>query len=394
LKLNVDRLYLDYNATSPLSHSVLDWVKSGDLLFANPASQHSSGKASRKIINETRALVFKTFGKAESDTKLFFHSGATEAMMTFAYSFSEWARLHKREVLICYSKIDHPAVTSLSERYFGEHVEFMELSIDQKLEYQHELNLSRLIEKKKEKPHLVILYHHLWVHNETGLVSPLTELERFKSIPDLFLHVDAVQAPGKIVNWRELLVGDIFSFSAHKFGAFKGLGFSFFKKDMPFAPFLTGGGQQQGLRSGTENPQAVMSLSLALKDLVQVDVKKNSLQRQQLESFLKKELAGLGEVITHPEQNSNTIYFYLNSLSSDIALALFDLEGMEISAGSACSSGAAKASIILTHMGLHSVAKNGLRLSFGFELSDQEREKIQQRLERVLQKLTKSLSSK
>lgn len=389
MKLNVERLYLDYNATSPLSHSVLDWLRSGDLLFANPASQHSSGKASRKSINETRAQVFKTFGKSENDSKLFFHSGATEGVMSFAYSFSEWARIDQRDLLICYSGIDHPAVTSLSERYFGPQTSFFELKLSQNLEYDHGANLKALLDKKAQNPTLIILYHHLWVHNETGIASPLTDLEAFKKIPDLYVHVDAVQAPGKIPDWKSLTVGDIFTYSAHKFGSLKGIGFSFFPKSLKFYPLISGGGQQSSLRSGTENPQGAKSIALALSDLEKVDVSRVMKLRQKLEEFMSAALKDLGGVISARSQhrNSNTIYFYLNDLSSDIALALFDLNGLMISAGSACSSGAAKTSAIMNHLGFVKEAKNGLRISFSFDLSESELEEIIKRLKVTFSKL-------
>ena len=385
--MNLERLYLDYNATSPLSESVLNWLKSGDVLFANPSSQHSDGKSARKVINESRATIFSTFGKTEKETKLFFHSGATEGIHTFAHSFSEMARLSGKDLLICYSKVDHPATLSLAERYFGPHVKFLELERDKNLHYLHDKNFEVIKDKKDNNPELIILYHHLWVHNETGQVSPLAELEKFKSIPDLYLHIDAVQAPGKTVDWRELSGGDIWTFSAHKFGALKGIGFSFFKSGIPFHPLISGGGQQAALRSGTENAQGVRSIALALTDLLRVDVNQNALQRKNLVSFFQSELKDIGVVIDDKNMASNTIYFYLNKLSSDIALALFDIHGLEISAGSACSSGAAKNSAILLQMGLGPVAKNGLRLSMGFQVNEELLNKIKARLAPVFNKL-------
>ncbi|WPU63698.1 cysteine desulfurase family protein [Peredibacter starrii] len=388
--MNLERLYLDYNATSPLSHSVIDWMKSGDVLFANPASQHSSGKASRKLINEGRTAIYQAFGKSEKDTKLFFHSGATEAFLTFTYSFSELARLKGGELLVCYSRIDHPAVANLSERYWGPHVKFLELVHNDDLTYNHTKNLEIIKDKKDNNPDLVVLYHHLWVHNETGFVSPLEELLPFKNIPDLYIHVDCVQAPGKIPEWQNLSVGDVWSFSAHKFGAFKGIGFSFFKKDLPFSALVLGGGQQQGLRSGTENPQGVKSIALALNDLKAFDVKANTKKREELENFIEGELRGIGGVLKGPRRNANTIYFYLNRLTSDIALALFDLNGLMISAGSACSSGAAKDSLVLLQLGKKEVAKNGLRLSFGFHLSDEELSKIKTLFHQTIERVKKN----
>ena len=387
--MDLDRLYLDYNATSPLSQSVLDWLRSGEFLFANPASQHSAGKFSRKLINESRSQIYKSFGRNEKETHLFFHSGATEGVMSFAYSFSEWARLTGRELLICYSKIDHPAVTMLRERFLGAHVKFLELQMTQHLEYDHSENLKIIQDKKDNRPDLLILYHHLWVHNETGIVSPLGELTKFKAISDLYIHVDAVQAPGKMTNWKNLEVGDVFTFSAHKFGALKAIGFSFYTPEISYSPLISGGAQQSGLRSGTENPMGVRSIALALKDLELIKVDETSKKRAQLESFLEEELQGIGGVISKlgAFRNSNTIYFYLNDLSSDIALALFDVNGLMISAGSACSSGAAKSSVIMNHLGFKNESKNGLRISLSFNLSVNELEEIISRLKVIFKKL-------
>ena len=386
----LERLYLDYNATSPLSASVLNWLRSGDVLFANPSSQHSDGKAARKSVNEARSEIFKTFHKNEKDNRLFFHSGATEAIHTFAYSFSETARLAGKDLLICYSRVDHPAVVSLEEKFFGSHVKFLELKRDKNLHYLHQENYEILKDKKDNNPDLIILYHHLWVHNETGQVTPLEELAFFKAIPDLYLHVDAVQSPGKIPEWRELSHGDIWTFSAHKFGALKGIGFSFFKSSLSFHPLIMGGAQQGNLRSGTENVQGIKSIALALKDLTLVDVTKNSLQRKKLVSFLKEELKGIGDLIDEERMCSNTVYFYLNNLSSDIALALFDVNGLEISAGSACSSGAARPSAVLMQMGQDKVSKNGLRLSMAFSIIEEDLNKIQSMMRPIFNKLRNS----
>jgi cysteine desulfurase len=385
----VDRIYLDFNATSPLSQSVQNWLKSGEFHFENPSSQHSGGKASRKIINLSREKIFETFGLGEKDTRLFFHSGATEGINTLARSFAEEARLTGKDLLICYSKIDHPAESSLEDNYLGPHVKFLELKRGSDLFYDHPENYRVLLDKKENNPDLLILVHHLWVHNETGHVSPLEELSLYKKIPDLFIHVDAVQAPGKIENWRKLSGGDAWSFSGHKFGSLKGVGFTFLKKSLPFHAALTGGGQQGNLRSGTENPMGVQSIALALDDLVKVDVKRLHTLRDKLVLFLQKELQGIGEVITGPSDrmNANTIYFYLNKITSDVALALFDLHGLMISAGSACQSGAAKNSEILLHLHKVNSAKNGLRLSFGFLFSEEDLNNLISRLSPVFNKL-------
>lgn len=389
--MNRNCLYLDYNATSPLSSSVTNWLVSGDLPYANPASQHMAGKASRKLINETRRFLYTTFSLRELEYELFFHSGATESILSFTYSFTEWARRSEKKILICLSSIDHSATLSLRDRYWGKHVEFYQLKLTQDLKYDHQANLEELKKYHQENPDALILYHHLWVHNETGLVSPLEELIPFKEIPNLYLHIDGVQSPGKIRNWRELIVGDMFSFSAHKFGAMKGMGFSFFSKKMKYFPLLTGGGQQRDLRSGTENVLSVYSVKLAMEDLFKVDIEKTYQLKCELKKFLIEELKDLGGVLDVSPSNSNTIYFYLNHLTSDISLALFDLHGLMISAGSACSSGTAKPSSVLREAHLNGVARNGLRMSLNFATSEDEINKIKSEVSLVFKKMRQTL---
>lgn len=387
--MNLERLYLDYNATSPLSKSVSDWLRGGVLVSANASSQHTSGKDSRKAINGVRDLILKTYSKSDKDTRLMFHSGATEAFMSIAYSFSELARLQGKDLLICYSKFDHPCITTLSEHYFGAHVKFLELSVSSSLEYEHDKNFGVLKDRKENNPGLIILYHHLWVHNETGIVSPLTRLARFKTIPDLTIHVDAVQAVGKIPDWRELMAGDIFTFSGHKFGALKGIGFSLFTSNIFFHPLLRGGGQQGGMRAGTENVTGIESLALALSDVEKITVAETYKLREAIEAELLVCLQGKGGIISSrsPLRNSNTIYFYLEKHSSDIALAIFDRNGLEVSAGSACSSGAARPSQILQHLNFKEMAKNGLRISLPYDPALIQKDLIVQKIRSVLQRL-------
>jgi cysteine desulfurase len=387
--VDLERLYLDYNATSPLSQSVIDWLKSGDFFYANPAGQHSFGKAARKQINKDRSQIYSCFGIDEKKFNLFFHSGATEGITGFAFSFIHWVRSLGKRLLICYSNLDHPAVTTLADKFVGADVEFFKLKMNRDLGYDHSANFKSLELAKGNDPDLVILYHHLWVHNETGAVAALEELNVFKGIKDLYIHVDAVQAPGKIPDWQKLIIGDIWTFSAHKFGALKGIGFSFFPKDLPYFPLFRGGGQQQGLRGGTENPMGIQSIKLALRDLQEVDVPTVMELKKDLLNFLQKKLDGKGEIISGhgQKQNSNTIYFYFHQLASDIALALFDLNGLMLSAGSACSSGAARPSAVLNHLGLESKACHGLRLSFSYQITAREMVELKDRFSQILVKM-------
>lgn len=131
----------------------------------------------------------------------------------------------------------------------------------------------------------------------------------------------------------------------------------------------------------------VRSVSLALGDLVKVNVQRTLAQRNELVDFLRKNLGSKGAVLDHKEVASNTIYFYLRQLTSDIALALFDINGLEISAGSACSSGTARASGILVQTGVGEYAKNGLRISLPLQMNEELLSTIKNRLLQTLSKL-------
>jgi cysteine desulfurase len=380
--------YLDYNSTSPLSQSVTDWLKSGGFHFANPASQHSYGKQSRKIINQVTDSISKVFSVDHNKQKIVYHSGATEAISSVTYSFSKWARDTKRKLLICYSLIDHPAVLSQAEKTYESDTIFYQLQRNLDFTYNDELNYAEILRLKNEYPDLIILYHHLWVHNELGHIAPLENLKKIKLISDLYIHVDAVQAPGKILDWTTLTEGDIFTFSAHKFGALKGVGFSIYTSSIPQFPLITGGGQQ-ALRSGTQNIMGIQSIQLALNDLLNISISDNFIFKEKLQSILVDELDGIGALVSGrgPLMNSNTIYFYFNHLSSDISVALFDLHGIMISAGAACSSGASKPAQVLIHVGLDKFARNGLRISLPFHMTIEDLDEIIKRLKIIFKKI-------
>jgi cysteine desulfurase len=366
-----DSLYLDYNATSPLSESVKKWLQSGDFVYANPSAQHMAGKRSRKKINDTLNSLVELFSLSIKD-QIFFHSGATEGLFTIFNSSVFLAKHQNRKLVVCYSPLDHAAVLRLKDSPQAAGVDFMALSHREDLSYDHEKNSEALRELVRKDSNSLVLYHHLWVHNETGFVSPLTELQALKSeFSNLFIHVDSVQAPGKILDWKNLSVGDYWTFSAHKFGSLKGIGFTIIKDKAPFEPLILGGGQQRGARGGTENLMGIESLKYALEDLQKINVQETYRLKNEFKDFLRQELCGIGNIVESKEENSNTIYFYFSHLSSDITLALFDLSGLMISAGSACSSGASKPSAVLTELKKYAQVRNGLRISFPFDLSEE-----------------------
>lgn len=382
----MNRHYLDYNATSPLAPSVLSWLASGEVSFSNPSSQHSSGKKARKEINTTRDFLYKHFALTEETHHLFFHSGATEGINTL---LGNAAIETKSKLLFVFSPIDHACVKEQKTRFesHGDIVAFLEVT------KTGALDLEKSIEKiqKYVATHQIekILINYQWVHNETGVVWPLQDAVTLKQKLNAFIHVDSAQVIGKIADWKLMSELDAYTFAGHKFGSLKGIGFSFVRKEWPFHPMILGGDQQRGFRSGTENVTGVISLRLALEELTKnfhLDLQRESFSS--LEAGLKELLHGKGEIVCESAlRNHNTLLFVLHHHHSDIALAIFDQAGLEISSGAACSSGAAKNNSVLEFFGHHEKSKNGLRLSCSWSLTSNEVKELLEKLNKIFAKL-------
>jgi cysteine desulfurase len=230
------------------------------------------------------------------------------------------------------------------------------------------------------------------VHNETGVVWPLKWAEVLKQKTNALIHVDAAQAIGKVADcWSLSSELDYYSFSSHKCGGLKSHGFSFIKNTWTGEPLIIGGGQQKGMRSGTENVMGAHALQLALEELkAQFNPDTKLRLIEELRNYLDQSLEGKGVRIAQRAQHLNltTILFVLNKLPSDLSLPLFDLQGLEVSAGAACSSGAAKANHVLAALGLGKRSKHGLRLSVGLFHDAHLQQKLLSKLGPVFAKIS------
>jgi len=363
------RIYLDYNSTSPLAKSVIDFLAKGDFSFQNPASIHQGGKSALKIQNDIRAKLYETFSLDESKYNLVFHSGATEFISTF-FQFDS-------DDLYVYSPADHKA--ALEQAYKANHTHEMSLN------HHGNTDFSELLEAIKAHkikfPLSQVLINYTWVHNETGVIWPLSEIEKLKS-DNVYIHVDAVQSVGKVSDWTDLKYGDVFTYSAHKFGALKGIGFSFIKMDTPFKALIRGGNQQNKLRAGTENVLAQQSIAFALSEVSyseELEEFKKDIEKM-IQAHSRFEIIGLNSQFG---RNNNTINFIDKNQKADLNLIKFDMQGLDISSGSACTAGSVEASHTLLSYGYHEHAKNGLRISLGVD-SLNFKDEIIKRLQSIL----------
>jgi cysteine desulfurase len=351
--LSLDNYYLDYNATSPLVKPVIDRLAKGDLLFANPASVHSLGKKSRKSINENNEFILRSFS-LENDFDIIYHSGATVWINT-VFNLT-------RDDLMIYFSSDHSAVCSVANKLKSMGGKTLELKVNKMGYFDLEKTIRKINSIKVNGTKWI---NYTFVHNETGLVWDLERADKLKVACDLNVHVDAVQSIAKIQNFQSLNMNlDCYTFSSHKFGGPKSFGFSLIKKNTTVFPLILGGGQQSKLRSGTENPLAIDLTAIALKyNLDNFRYEKSIKFRKSLEDLFEQ--SDYFKVVAKDEKRaSNTIGLICSVDKSDIMLTRFDMHGLFISAGSACSSGSIEPPQVIMDMGYKDAAKSFLRISF------------------------------
>jgi len=368
--------YLDYNATSPFSKSVISFLGKGDFPFANPASLHSFGQESRKLINCAKDSIFKSFSLSEKAYDLIFHSGSTEGINLAFNGLEAGDRFF-------YCAGDHPATLSLVDTLNERSIECVKLPINK----NGDLKLDETIELIRSKDGKAYV-NFLCVHNETGVYWPLQLAQTIKEATGAYVHVDATQLPGKIYAWDELnKTLDGYIFSAHKFGGLKGSGFSFIKKDFPIKALFKGGGQQNSMRGGTENPIAAHCAWLALKDIKNWDLKGIEALRDSLEKVVEgRENVEIIGKNSFAGRALNTSNFVLKDTKADISLIQFDMAGLAVSSGSACSAGSVEPSRALLEMGLGERSKNGIRVSLGHENLERA-EEILECFKKVMERL-------
>lgn len=385
-KLISNRFYLDYNATSPLANSVRELLAKGDFPFGNPSSIHSTGKKAFSYLRKAELGILDLFSCAQ-DYAVLFHSGATEGINTFIKGVAETFRDQGQIVHFFSSPTDHPAVHSLIEYLQHNGHKAYSLQIDSlgQLDWNY---LEGRLEQFSSEP---VVLNYTWVNNETGVVNSLEHLVTLKQrYPNVIIHVDAVQSPGKVRDWQTLCpAADVYTFSGHKFGALKGCGFSLYKRQLQFSPLLHGGGQQLGMRSGTINVLGAYTQYIALQELVTLfnsdEMEKGIIYTR---DALRSLLGDKGELIADGGNTAlNTVSFIIHGKKADILLAACDMGGIELSAGSACSAGVLHPNRVLMAMGLSAEASQSyLRLSYGPDLTVDLAREVVTKLSTILQR--------
>lgn len=351
-------IYLDYAATSRKHFDIIE--KNLDILkeiYANPSSGHTLGKKNEKLFREAREKIAKSI--CAKPEEIIFTSGGTESNNTvFNHVLNRFAG---GEIII--SSIEHPSVKSSAKHLEKYGFIVHELSVDK----TGIIDLEELRQKINDKTVLVSI---MLANNETGMINPLKEISEIIKGKNILLHSDIVQAFGKVEIDVSDLNLDFASVSAHKIGALNNFGF-LYAKNGEVEPFISGGGQEHGLRSGTSD----LLGTLVLADCVDETLKSISKLRELKNYFLDKLEENQVEFeINGLKDNSlpNIMNIYFKKIESQRLITYLDSLNIYISGGSACSSGNIKGSRIITEMYDIERASHSVRISIGFDITKED----------------------
>jgi cysteine desulfurase len=376
----IDRIYLDWNATAPLSAAAREAVLVALDTVGNPSSVHGEGRALRMLVEASRRDVAALVNAAPAH--VIFTSGATEAANLVLTPDFRMGRtpLALGHLYVC--EIEHPAIRE-GGRFARDAVTTIPVTPAGLVDLGALETLLLGHDKAKGLPMVAVML----ANNETGIVQPVKAAAEIVRRHGGLLVVDAVQAVGRMSVDIEALDADFLIISSHKLGGPKGAGALVSRGEVLLpVPLIRGGGQEKGHRSGTENPAALAGFAAAARaasaDLVERNARIASL-RDALEAGMR---AATNDVIIHgadAERVVNTSFFSLPGLKAETGQIAFDLEGIALSAGSACSSGKVGQSHVLTAMGFDATL-GGLRVSLGAGSSQSDVERFLAAFSRVV----------
>jgi cysteine desulfurase len=353
-------VYLDNAATTPVlpevAQAMLPFLTE---YFGNPSSSHAFGRKTKSALEQSRRTIARLLNCSPSE--IFFTSGGTEAD-----NLAMHAAIHDLGCKhIITSAIEHSAVIKTAEimaKQFGLKLSLVKLDAAGNVDMQHLQNLLSTNEKS-----FVTLMH---ANNEIANLLNLKEVSALCLSHNAILHSDTVQTMGHYAFDMQDLHIHFLNASAHKFHGPKGVGFIYINKKVKINPDITGGGQERGVRGGTENISGVVGMAKAL-ELCYNDLDEHKTYVSELKQFMASELeSSIPELVFNGNsRNVDSLYTVLNitlppTSNSDMFLFLLDLEGVACSGGSACSSGASKGSHVLDAIGALKPGCASIRFSF------------------------------
>ena len=361
----MNRVYLDYNATTPVEPRVLDAMLpyfSGE--FGNAASIHTPGQRARAAVETAREQVAAFIGARAQE--IVFTSGGTESDNHAIFGIVEAAGGREKHVIT--TAIEHEAVLNTCQALEKSGVRITFLPTNQ----EGQIDLGDLERAVRPETVLITVMH---ANNELGTIQPLEEIGRFARERDIYFHTDAVQSAGKVPLDVNTLEVDLLSLSAHKFYGPKGIGALYIRSGTRLRQLLYGGHHQRGFRPGTESVAGIVGLGKAAEIAhasLRADTQRLSALRDKLELELLARVP-LARVNGGAWRTPNTTNLVFPGIEGEALLIALDLKGLACSTGAACSSGAVEPSHVLTAIGLRPEdARASLRFSLGRHTSDEE----------------------
>lgn len=372
-------LYLDHNATTPIDPEVraamLPWIENE---FGNPSSVYALGRRAAEALAKARDQVASLVGAQPSE--IIFNSCGTEATNTAI--LSALAIDPDRRHIIT-SAVEHSATIKLCEYLATRGYEITWLPVDK----------DGLLDPEKLESAITAdtaVVSLLWANNETGVLFPIEEIVSITTRRKVPLHLDAVQAAGKVpINLEELGV-QYASLSAHKLYAPKGVGALYVNRRARYTPLFRGS-QEESKRGGTQNVGSIVAFGKAA-EIAQahllIAAERIGKLRDRFEGTILSTLDGVRRNGTDEPRLPNTSNLTFAGIEAETALLLFDKEGLCCSAGSACSSGSINPSHVLTAMGVsRDEARASLRFSFGRTTTETEIDRALEIIPRIVAKL-------
>jgi len=363
-------IYADYNATAPMRPEAREALLAALALgAANPSSVHQSGRAARAVVEKARGQVGAAIGSRAAD--ILFTSGGTESL-ALAIQGAVLALDGKATLIV--SAIEHES-ESKAAAYAGAPVETAYVLASGQVDLADlKTRLGSWDRNLKGLPILVLML----ANNETGILQPVAEAAALVRAAGGLTVCDAVQAFGKVQVNAALLGADYIALSAHKIGGPQGVGALWHRAGAPLKALQYGGGQERGLRSGTENVAGIAGFGAAADTAVRDLPKYAALakHRNAMEARLKAEggVTVIGETSLRLAGTSN---FARQGFRAETQVMALDLAGVCVSAGSACSSGKVKRSLVLLAMGADdALAESAIRTSFGWDTKPEDFDRV------------------
>jgi len=359
-----NRVYLDWNATTPLRPEARAAMLAAWDLIGNPSSVHAEGREARRLVEDARAALAAAVGGVPRN--VIFTSAGTEANALALSPGLRGASGGRVERLLV-SAVEHASVLA-GGRFAADRISQIRVT------RSGVIDLDDLEAQLRDGPPALVSI--MAANNETGALQPVAEAARMVHAAGGLLHVDAIQVLGKITFNINEVGADLATFSAHKIGGPKGVGALVVTEGLSgLEPVLRGGGQELSRRAGTENVAGIAGFGAAVKAALQTlpeDTVRMATHRNRLENGIRS-IAGATVFSEGVERLPNTVLFTAPGLKAETAVIGFDLEGVAVSSGSACSSGKVQPSHVLSAMGYDpAVAQGAVRLSLGWSTEPED----------------------